>query len=317
MDSQRHPTFEAPSYFVFEDGCATFLEADNSPTHHAPSPTSGFASSTPSSSYPSLSYESTYFSDTYFELKSPSASRASLLAACVLSDDDTAVIPLTTSLVDPVLPQCKADQRLQPSPLTLSGEDVTEFLWSSIESNNGTNSTSQNNDHRHQPYSYRARASGSHHVKHPSTPPHSDEGHELEDYHPNVRKRSAKPKTRHPELSRLNRSAKRRITKTQISAKRVKAFLERIKEDSRQCPECSIEVKRPGDLKRHIISHGPKAYPCIGVLLEEAPAYKVPATMTQFMWEGRMRIGGCQIDTSRRDALKRHCDFSGCVYSRP
>lgn len=77
------------------------------------------------------------------------------------------------------------------------------------------------------------------------------------------------------------------------------------------CPECSYVQKnrRRPDLKRHIAGHYPKGkHVCCGVPVAEAAQYGItgPALEDAAEWNGEMRVGGCWMVFSRRDALIRH-----------
>ncbi|KAF9013403.1 hypothetical protein BDQ17DRAFT_1297003 [Cyathus striatus] len=82
------------------------------------------------------------------------------------------------------------------------------------------------------------------------------------------------------------------------------------------CPVCSYEQmnRRMPDFKRHLRTHlRSKKWSCKGALLEEAVGFDVPEDSKPYIFLGRQRIGGCLLNFSRRDALKRHLDKCGCI----
>ncbi|EGN98363.1 hypothetical protein SERLA73DRAFT_138752 [Serpula lacrymans var. lacrymans S7.3] len=80
------------------------------------------------------------------------------------------------------------------------------------------------------------------------------------------------------------------------------------------CPHCSWVQRnhRTPDLKRHIRTHTrfqqPALWVCCGVALELSGPYVIPEDAQPYDFQGRMMIGGCGKEFSRRDALKRHLD---------
>ena len=80
------------------------------------------------------------------------------------------------------------------------------------------------------------------------------------------------------------------------------------------CPYCKWVQRnhRTPDLKRHIRTHTrsgrPAQWVCCGVPLKDAGRYDLPEDAAPYNWQGKMMIGGCGKEFSRRDALKRHLD---------
>lgn len=80
------------------------------------------------------------------------------------------------------------------------------------------------------------------------------------------------------------------------------------------CPYCKWVQRnhRTPDLKRHIRTHTrferPALWVCCGVPLKDAERYTLPEGAEPYNWQGKMMIGGCGREFSRRDALKRHLD---------
>jgi len=80
------------------------------------------------------------------------------------------------------------------------------------------------------------------------------------------------------------------------------------------CPYCKWVQRnhRTPDLKRHIRTHTrfgrPAQWVCCGVPLKDAGRYDLPKDAAPYNWQGKMMIGGCGKEFSRRDALKRHLD---------
>ncbi|KAI5983454.1 hypothetical protein EDD15DRAFT_1866283 [Pisolithus albus] len=80
------------------------------------------------------------------------------------------------------------------------------------------------------------------------------------------------------------------------------------------CPYCNWVQRnhRTPDLKRHIRTHTrferPALWVCCGVPLKDAERYTLPEGAEPYNWKGKMMIGGCGREFSRRDALKRHLD---------
>ncbi|KAI6039339.1 hypothetical protein EDC04DRAFT_2895420 [Pisolithus marmoratus] len=80
------------------------------------------------------------------------------------------------------------------------------------------------------------------------------------------------------------------------------------------CPHCKWVQRnhRTPDLKRHIRTHTrlerPAQWVCCGVPLKDAEWYTLPEGAEAYNWQGKMMIGGCGREFSRRDALKRHLD---------
>ena len=80
------------------------------------------------------------------------------------------------------------------------------------------------------------------------------------------------------------------------------------------CPHCKWVQRnhRTPDLKRHIRTHTrferPSQWVCCGVSLKDAGGHDLPEDATPYSWNGKMMIGGCGKEFSRRDALKRHLD---------
>lgn len=80
------------------------------------------------------------------------------------------------------------------------------------------------------------------------------------------------------------------------------------------CPYCKWVQRnhRTPDLKRHIRTHTrferPAQWICCGVPLKDAGRHALPEGAEPYNWQGKMMIGGCGREFSRRDALKRHLD---------
>ncbi|KAK7056940.1 hypothetical protein VNI00_002658 [Paramarasmius palmivorus] len=84
-----------------------------------------------------------------------------------------------------------------------------------------------------------------------------------------------------------------------------------------QCPVCPWKQKnkRMPDFQRHIRTHERPStndhscgWWCKGVPVREQDKYAIPRDAQPYMFGGQLRIGGCQMTFSRRDALKRHLD---------
>lgn len=117
----------------------------------------------------------------------------------------------------------------------------------------------------------------------------------------------------------LKRISNIKTTKKKTPGRRNKDF---------SCQICYKQCNRQSDLSRHVLTHYPMRETdlvvCRGISTEEALEHNIdPRHLRTCHEQDRLRIGGCGMSFSRRDALLRHVKLrnSQCIflseYSKP
>lgn len=340
---QTYDYFEIPDLFLFEDLCpestSEVIVPGASPTHMGALEATAAPPETDTMDSPQYIPEvDTHYSEPYFPLPSPGLSDAVSVPAYYPQDVHYAYDPVPSasptvygitgalaelSLLDsgnttPYTPQLAVSITSPPTPFSSDSEVLTDS--SSSESFSDDESSPSSSPSVHTTSIFRSALTAPLPSSSSRSPPraHTRRKSPYTRDHPRRSSKTARSDSS-PVPASIPRRTKPRNIQTSYSFHELEAM---IAKGSRRCPvdDCSFTPAsgKRDDLVRHIKTHCEdkgEEWVCCGVPLSSAPSRRVAGTCKPFEYGGQMRVGGCLLSFSRKDALGRHVrDSKNCVW---
>lgn len=337
---RNYDYFDIPDLFLFEDPCpestSEVIVSGASPTHMGGlEATAAPPETDPMDSPQYIPEVDTHYSAPYVPLPSPGLVDAVSVPAYYSRDvhyayDPVPFAPLTVygitgalaelSLLDsgnitPYTPQLAVPITSPPTPFSSDSEALTDSSSGESSSDDESSPSSSPSVHTTSiPRSASISLSPSSSSR--RSPPRRKSPYTRD--HPQRPSKKARSDSSSTPANTPRRTKPRNI-QTDYSFHELEAM---IAKGSRRCPvdDCSFTPAsgKRDDLVRHIKTHCEdkgEEWVCCGVPLSSARSRRVAGTCKPFEYGGQMRVGGCLLSFSRKDALGRHVrDSKNCVW---